>query len=244
MMKNIILLIALALIWVSCNEKEPIKVTPIADTPTDTTFLDGIRFLALGDSYTIGQSVATNERWPVQLADVLADSGYYISDLKIVAKTGWTTSELASGIEAENLQGPYDLVGLLIGVNNQYRRLDTAEFRSEFRLLLEDAIAFADGNLKNVIVVSIPDYSVMPFAEELDTARIAREIDQFNNIKYQEAIKAGIYYVNITPISRLARENQLLVASDGLHPSGQMYAQWVKLIRPVALGILKELPTE
>lgn len=239
MMKNFILLLLAAVMWGSCNDKKTISEIAAVDTPNDTTIVDGIRFLALGDSYTIGQSVATNERWPVQLADKLADSGYNVSDLKIIAKTGWTTSELADGIQSENPQGPYDLVGLLIGVNNQYRRLDTAEYRKEFKSLLDAAIEFGGGDSANVMVISIPDYSVMPFAEKLDTARIAREIDIFNSINLQESMRAEVYYINITPISRLARENENFIANDGLHPSGQMYYQWAKLIYPVSAEILQ-----
>jgi undecaprenyl-diphosphatase len=180
-------------------------------------------YLALGDSYTIGESVAAEERFPNQLARVL---GY--SEPLIIAKTGWTTDELNAAIDAANPKGPYDLVTLLIGVNNQYRGRDAEQYRGEFRGLLQRAIGFAGGDAKRVIVVSIPDWGVTPFAEGRDRAKIAREIDQYNAINREEALRAGARYADITPISR--RNDPTLVANDGLHPSGTQYREWVDVI--------------
>ncbi len=185
------------------------------------------RYLALGDSYTIGESVAESERFPVQLARALG-----VGDPQIIAKTGWTTDELNAAIDAANPQGPFDLLTLLIGVNNQYRGRSADEYRTQFVGLLNRAIGFAGGDAKKVIVVSIPDWGVTPFAEGRDRAKIAHEIDQFNAINREEAARAGAKWVDITPISR--RSDPALVAGDGLHPSGKQYAEWVKLIAPFA----------
>jgi undecaprenyl-diphosphatase len=185
------------------------------------------RYLALGDSYTIGESVPEAERFPVQLARELG-----IPEPAIIAKTGWTTDELSSQLDAVRLAVPFDLVTLLIGVNNQYRGRSADEYRTQFADLLQRAIGFAGGDAKKVIVVSIPDWGVTPFAEGRDRAKIAREIDQFNAINREEAARAGAKWVDITPISR--GSDPALVAGDGLHPSGKQYTEWVKLIAPLA----------
>jgi lysophospholipase L1-like esterase len=185
------------------------------------------RYLALGDSYTIGESVPEAERFPNQLARELG-----IPAPQIIARTGWTTDELNAAMDAADPQGPFDLVTLLIGVNNQYRGRDAEQYRGEFAALLRRAIGFAGGDPKKVIVVSIPDWGVTPFAEGRDRAKVAREIDQYNAINREEAERAGAKYVDITPISR--RDDAALVAEDKLHPSGKQYSEWVKKIVPVA----------
>jgi lysophospholipase L1-like esterase len=195
-------------------------------------------YLALGDSYTIGESVDTDERFPVQLVSKLNENGIAISAPKIVAQTGWTTDELAAAIERKNLNESYNLVTLLIGVNNQFRGRDTSEYRTQFADLLQTAIDFA-GNEKSIIVVSIPDYGVTPFGQTRNPEKIAKEIDLFNRINLEETQKTDAQYVNITGISREAKNNSALIASDGLHPSGEMYRLWVKEIFPVAKLILE-----
>ena len=194
-----------------------------------------MRFLALGDSYTIGEAVLPAERWPVQLAAALRDRGIAIDDPLIIACTGWTTAELAEGIAAENPQGSFDLVSLLIGVNNQYRGLDIEVYRSELHGLLKLAIGFAGGRAERVLVLSIPDWSVTPFAEGRNRAQIAAQIDAFNLAMRSEAQRAGVGYIDITAISRLAAQDASLLAADGLHPSEKMYAAWVELVLPVVL---------
>lgn len=184
------------------------------------------RILALGDSYTIGESVAEADRWPNQLARALG-----APNPEIIAKTGWTTDELNAAIDAANPQGPYRFVTLLIGVNNQYRGRDVEQYRGEFAALLQRAIGFAGGDAKRVIVVSIPDWGVTPFAEGRDRAKIAAEIDRYNAVNREEASRAGAKYVDITPVSR--RADPSLVAGDGLHPSAAQYAEWTKLILPL-----------
>ena len=196
-----------------------------------------VRYLALGDSYTIGESVAEEERWPNQLV-ALVNSSKEI-DVTIIARTGWTTSELWQGIQAANPQGTYDMVSLLIGVNNQYRGYDINEYREEFRFLLEKSIEYAGGNPEHVIVLSIPDWGVTPFAWGKDTTQIAADIDAYNAINLEESQKAGVHYVDVTPVSREAVNDPTLIAADGLHPSGKMYAEWAKLALSVAVEILE-----
>lgn len=195
------------------------------------------RFLALGDSYTIGESVAEADRWPNQLARELRRRGVDIGDPEIIARTGWTTDELSAAIDAAAPKGPYSLVTLLIGVNNQYRGRDVEQYRQQFVALLNRAIGFAGGNAKRVIVVSIPDWGVTPFAAQRDRAKIGAEIDRFNAINREEALRAGARYVDITPGSR--RSDPSLVAADGLHPSGKAYSEWTGLILPEAEGALR-----
>jgi lysophospholipase L1-like esterase len=197
------------------------------------------RFLALGDSYTIGESVAVTDRWPVQLARQLRKNGIDVADPQIIAKTGWTTDELSSAIDAAKPNGPYALVTLLIGVNNQYRGRDAEQYRKEFAALLDRAIAFAGGDPKRVVVVSIPDWGVTPYAAGRDRRQIAAEIDHFNAINAAETKRAGARYADVTPVSRHAATDPTLVAPDGLHPSAAMYAQWVAVIAPRAEEALK-----
>jgi lysophospholipase L1-like esterase len=181
------------------------------------------RYLALGDSYTIGESVAATERFPAQLANVLG-----LGEPQIIAKTGWTTDELNTAIDAADPHGPYELVTLLIGVNNQYRGRDAEQYRGELAALLQRAIGFAGGDAMRVVVVSIPDWGVTPFAEGRDRAKIGSEIDRYNAVAREETTRAGAHYVDITPISR--GNDAALVAGDGLHPSGKQYGEWVKLV--------------
>jgi len=197
------------------------------------------RFLALGDSYTIGESVAAADRWPNQLALQLRKNGIDIGYPEIIAKTGWTTDELSSAIDAAKPHGPYALVTLLIGVNNQYRGREAEQYRREFVALLQRAIAFAGNDPKRVLVVSIPDWGVTPFAASRDRAKIGAEIDHFNAINAEETKRPGARYADITPISRHAATDAALVAPDGLHPSATMYTEWVRIILPQAEAALK-----
>jgi lysophospholipase L1-like esterase len=187
------------------------------------------RYLALGDSYTIGESVTPADRWPNQLALKLR-----IPEPQIIAKTGWTTDELSGAIDAADPKGPFDLVTLLIGVNNQYRGRSADEYRQQFAGLLHRAIGFAGGEGQRVVVVSIPDWGVTPYAAGRDRGRIASEIDRFNAIGREETARGGARWVDITAISRRAATDRALIAADGLHPSAVMYAEWVKIIVPAA----------
>jgi lysophospholipase L1-like esterase len=195
-----------------------------------------MQFLALGDSYTIGESVAPEERWPVQLGALLRAEGLDVGDPTLIATTGWTTDELSAAIDRANPQGAFDLVSLLIGVNNQYRGRGQDEYREQFAALLQRAIGFAGGNPARVLVLSIPDWGVTPFAARLerDPAAVAADIDAFNAINRAETERPGAHYVDVTPFSREAAHDPSLLADDGLHPSGRMYAEWARLALPAA----------
>lgn len=198
-----------------------------------------LQLLALGDSYTIGESVPEAARWPVQLVAMLAKRGVTLEPPIIIAKTGWTTDELAAAIAEQKPQGPFELVTLLIGVNDQYRGRSPEEYQREFRSLLAQAVSFAGGRAGRVIVVSIPDWGVTPFAEGRDRTGIARQIDLYNRVNWDEASRTGARYVDVTPISRRAAREPHLVADDGLHPSGEMYRLWAEKVLPEALAALK-----
>jgi len=182
------------------------------------------RVLALGDSYTIGEGVAEPERWPVQLADALGASGVPVQAPEIVARTGWTTDELDAAITAAAPRGPYDLVTLLIGVNDQYRSRPLGEFAAQFAALLARAIAFAGGAPGRVLVLSIPDWGVTPFADGRDRSLVAAAIDAFNEQARAATDRAGARWVDITAVSREPHAGWL--APDDLHPSGAQYARW------------------
>jgi len=197
-------------------------------------------YLALGDSYTIGESVPENKRWPIQLAKALNKNNINISSPKIIAKTGWTTDKLKSGIDIAILDYPYDFISLLIGVNNQYEGKSLSEFKEEFWNLLNQAISFSGNKKEHVFVVSIPDWGVMPFAEGRDREQIRTEIDNFNQAVYEICAIEGIVFIDITSISRDISIHPEWIASDGLHPSGAQYAEWVKEILPFFLNIKNE----
>lgn len=192
-------------------------------TPTDR------KFLALGDSYTIGESVSEKERWPVQLAKKLREKGQSIGEPLIIATTGWRTDDLMNAVNKAHLKNEYDLVSLLIGVNNQYQGKSSEEYVIEFEDLLKTAIQLAKGKKENVFVVSIPDYGYTPFGKPKQ-AEISKALNRFNDINKRITEKAGIKYINITDISRQGIQQPELVADDGLHPSGKMYSLWVDRI--------------
>ncbi len=196
------------------------------------------KFLALGDSYTVGESVSTEMSFPYLLKDSLEKREILLHEPLVVAKTGWTTDELNEGINNAEITGKFDLVTLLIGVNNQFRGRDTANYREEFRDLLNRAINFSRQDARGVIVISIPDWGVTPFANNYNPDQIGMEIDNFNNIARKESEKAGVEYVYITDISRTKYDGEYLIASDNLHPSCKMYALWVERITPVAIQML------
>lgn len=197
-----------------------------------------VRILALGDSYTIGEGVAAEDRWPMQLAALLRTRGMRVAEPKIIAKTGWTTDELAAAIANADVTEPYDLVTLLIGVNNQYRGRSVDEYRVQLRALLARAIGFAGGKASHVVVVSIPNWGQTPFAEGRDRARIALEIDAFNAANRDESARAGARYVDITSISSRAATEPDMVVADKLHPSARMYAEWVRAMLPMVTAAL------
>lgn len=204
-----------------------------------------VQYLALGDSYTIGESVEPEGRWPMQLAAALRADGIVIDDPRIIARTGWTTGELSAAIDAAaDTDAPpdddYGLVTLLIGVNNQYRGRDVDEYTREFAVLLERAIGFAGRRADRVVVLAIPDWGVTPFAAQSgrDTAAIARELDAFNAAAAKICAQRGVAFVDIAPVSRERGAEPAMLADDGLHPSAAMYAEWTRLTLPVVRRLL------
>lgn len=213
----------LSLILLSCNSTLDVKNNQEPENPDYT-------YLALGDSYTIGESVVETERWPVQLAEQLRDRNYKMAPPKIIAKTGWTTEDLLKGMENElGVQRDFDLVSILIGVNNQYQGKLITEYEEDLRTIFRKAINHSKTREQGVFAVSIPDYGYTPFGAARQE-EISAEIDRFNAVFKRVASEFNVSFYNITPISRDAEENPELVASDGLHPSGLMYEFWVNQI--------------
>src|SRR5262245_24494294 len=190
-------LIGVVLSGVCSRRDRPHEQTPEEVPPA-------MKFLALGDSYTIGESVGEADRWPAQLVFALRENGVPIEDAEIVARTGWTTDELAAGIRTAAPRGRFALVTLQIGVNNQYRNRPLEEYRAQFADLLREAVGFAGGDSSHVIVLSIPDWGVTPYAAGRDRKQIAAEIDRFNAAALAETKRAGARWVDVTPASRLA----------------------------------------
>ena len=218
------LLLLLVFSNIFCTKKEilpPIE-NPIPNPPP------AIKYLALGDSYTIGQSVDIDERYPIQLQNRLVADSTIIDTTIIIAKTGWTTSNLKNAIANANLTDTFDLVSLLIGVNNQFQNKPIDEYEIEFEELLNTAIEFAGNSKENVFVLSIPDYAFTPFGNGNPT--ISTEIDDFNFVNKKITDSLGISYFDITPISRQGLAEPDLVATDGLHPSGEQYSRWIDLL--------------
>ncbi|MDY0021629.1 SGNH/GDSL hydrolase family protein [Arenimonas caeni] len=200
-----------------------------------------IRYLALGDSYTIGEAVEEDGRWPAQLAAGLRARGVPLAAPRCIATTGWTTDELSAAMDAAEPLGRWGFVSLLIGVNNQYRGRGVDEYRREFAALLGRAIALAGDQPGRVLVLSIPDWGVTPFARDSgrDPARIAAELDAFNAAAAAECAARGVAFVDITPASRSPGNQPERIAGDGLHPSARAYADWTALALPVAESLLR-----
>jgi lysophospholipase L1-like esterase len=201
---------------------------------------DKIKFLALGDSYTIGEGAEENQRWPVQLAEALRKKGLSCQEPEIIAKTGWRTDDLKRAIIAADPTTDYDLVSLLIGVNNQYQGKTAESYAPEFEELLKMSISFARGDKSKVIVLSIPDYGYTPFGKEKRES-ISKSIEEYNNTNRAIAKKYSVKYFNITDISRKGAEDLQLIADDGLHPSGKQYMLWIELIASGVFEIFGEI---
>lgn len=198
------------------------------------------KYLALGDSYTIGESVCESCNYPKQLTDSLNQVSEKVTSVNIIAKTGWTTSDLLTAIDTQKPSKDYDLVTLLIGVNNQYQDKVFSLYEKEFSELLNRAIAFAKGNPKNVLVLSIPDYAFTPFGKKSGKFdKITTDLIRYNNYAEKIASEKGVHFENITPITQLGLENPALVAKDGLHPSEVAYKKFVDQIFSFAKNILK-----
>ena len=198
-------------------------------------------FLALGDSYTIGESVAEADRWPLQLVARLHERGIAIDAPRILARTGWTTDELSAAMDDSTFAPPYALVTLMIGVNNQFRGRDAHAYREQFDALLLRAIQLAGGDAHRVIVLSIPDWGATPFGHGSgrDLAEVSAQIDAFNAAAQAATTTRGASWVDVTPVSREVAHDPSLAAHDGLHPSAAMYARWVVRVLPVAMNALR-----
>lgn len=196
-------------------------------------------YLALGDSYTIGEQVPTAENFPHQLVTMLNAQGLKVSEPIIIATTGWTTDELAAAIKERNVQDTFSFVTLLIGVNNQYRGRDLDNYRQEYTQLLDTAIRYANGHVNNVFVLSIPDWGVTPFAEGRDRAQIAKDIDAYNAACKDITLAHKCHYLDITDSTRKNGTTPVYLAEDGLHPSGKEYKIWTERLAPMVTKVLK-----
>ncbi len=196
-------------------------------------------YLALGDSYTIGEQVPMTENFPHQAVKLLHKENLEVAAPVIIATTGWTTDELAAAIREHNIQETFSFVTLLIGVNNQYRGRDLKNYEEEFTSLLSQAIVFANGHPRHVFVLSIPDWSVTPFAEGRDRQKIAHEIDGYNNAAREIALAHKCAWIDITDSTRKNGTNKEYLAGDGLHPSGKEYAVWAERLEPAVVAALK-----
>jgi lysophospholipase L1-like esterase len=196
-------------------------------------------YLALGDSYTIGESVPLYKSFPYQVVQLLRKKEYNFNAPEIIATTGWTTDELQEAMSKVTLLSKYDFVTLLIGVNNQYRGRDAIEYKQQYEEILKKAIELANGKKEHVIIVSIPDYGVTTHAETMDTEKISREVEVFNGINKALSIQYKVQYVDVTPGSKSAKNDPSLIAQDGLHPSDKQYAVWAKKIVELIASQLK-----
>lgn len=197
-------------------------------------------FLALGDSYTVGEGLPLHKSFPYQTVSLLRKAGYSVSAPEIVAKTGWTTDELEAAVSEHTFLPKYDFVSLLIGVNNQYRGRDIIEYKEQFERLLKRAIDLAGGRPEHVVIVSIPDYGLTPYGQKLDTGKIAREIDAYNSLNRALSVQFKTLYADVTELSRTAGSEPGAVTADGLHPSEKEYAKWAKLVVQTLKPMLKK----
>ncbi len=241
-MKILLSAILFSFLTSGCTKQAPMINEPTTNPVTNPPKTTGnFTYLALGDSYTIGESVQPSESFPYQLQKLLKNNGSEVANPKIIATTGWTTDELQAAIKKENLSGTFSFVTLLIGVNNQYRGYPISTYKQEFSELLQTAITYAGGTKSRVFVISIPDWGVTPFGKNSGRSpeTIAAEIDRFNAVNQEITLAAGVSYTNITPASRTAATDISLIAADGLHPSAKMYSQWAEALFPKIAAVLK-----
>ena len=240
-MRIITILFLIGTLAAACT-KAPSQQPAVKTIDNHMPISDSLTYLALGDSYTIGEAVPQEQSFPYQLVHNLNATNHFVEKPEIIAVTGWTTGDLKKGIISRDLKNhQYNIVTLLIGVNNQYRGYSKEDYRTQFIELLNTAIDYAGGNKQHVFVLSIPDWSATPFAKAngFDLNKVSVEIDGFNAINKQETEAAGVAYIDITPTSRQAVNDYSLIANDGLHPAGRMYSIWVNQLLPVVNARLK-----
>ncbi len=224
----------------ACSSSQVVAPAVVAPVPMPTpTNSAAIAYLALGDSYTIGEGAQPADRWPMQLASLARQQGLTLTEPDIIARTGWTTADLQGAIRDANNQKTYGLVSLLIGVNNQYQGKPVAQYRTEFRALLATAIHFAGGRAGHVVVLSIPDWGQSPYAAGRDRVRIGTEIDQFNAVAHEECQHADVAFVDITPLTRSAAGDATQFAPDGLHYTSSQMRRWAEQALPVVQTLLR-----
>ncbi|MFN2458188.1 MAG: SGNH/GDSL hydrolase family protein [Chitinophagaceae bacterium] len=222
-----------ALTFTGCNKQR-------TDNPTtNPTGMNGKKYLALGDSYTIGQGVQPNERFPYLTVSLLRQQNFAMQDPQYIATTGWTTGNLLTAINNQGSIGVFDVVSLLIGVNDQYQGLDTAGYRTRFTQLLNKAVELAGNRPSRVFVLSIPDYSATPFVSNVYKEKVSKEIDAFNNINKQISLKSSITYIDITSLSREAANDLTLLADDRLHYSAKEHQKWAEKLAPLMKQVLQ-----
>lgn len=206
---------------------------------TEPVEREPVGILALGDSYTVGESVDKLDDWPSQLVRSIRTGGRGATEPTVVAATGSDTQDLMTALQLVDLESPFDVVTLQIGVNNQFRGGTLSDFEADLDLLTDMAIKHAGDEAGRVILLSIPDWGMTPFAEGAPRSTVASEIDAFNEVIRQQASKDGTHFVDVTEISRRGLAEPDLVAADGLHPSGKMYGEWVDLMLPVVSRIIE-----
>lgn len=245
MLRRIVVIPFIILIAVCCSCVKKTVPAPPATNPSPSS-VEPLppdtekRWLALGDSYTVGQGVPSTDRYPVQAKNWLLANGITgMKDPQIIATSGWTTIQLQNAIESQKPVGPFDIVSILIGVNDQYKLVDTGGYRTRFTVLLDECISLANNLPSHVFVLSIPDYSVTPFGKNFDVKKISKEIDEFNTINKQVAVFYNVQYLDITPSTRQAANDPSLICLDGLHPSGLEYKKWAERLGPMMKTVLE-----
>ncbi|MBD0366111.1 MAG: SGNH/GDSL hydrolase family protein [Flavisolibacter sp.] len=196
-------------------------------------------YLALGDSYTIGEGVTLYHSFPYQVVQILRRSNYHFSAPEIMAQTGWTSDELMASLDTYHFLPKYDIVSLLIGVNNQYRGRLLEEYKLDFENLLKKSIHLAGSKKENVLVLSIPDYSTTPLRQGKDPDKIAKEIDLFNSLNKAISVQYKVPYIDVTSIGRLEKKDETYLSADNLHPSKKEYTLWAEKVADVILAMLK-----
>jgi lysophospholipase L1-like esterase len=239
-MKQFLFLVPIACMAIGCGK--PDVGTGNSNTSIDTmpqSTSKTLSWLALGDSYTIGESVTETERYPYLTAALLKEQNILVGAIKYIAQTGWSTVALQSAISNAELLPNYDIVTLLIGVNDQYQHLDTAGYRTRFTELLNNAVALAGSRVQRVFVLSIPDYSATPFVSAANKERVSQEISWFNAINREITLQKGVVYTDITGLSQQAANDLSLLAADRLHYSAKAHKQWAERLASVITAALK-----